>query len=386
MHVVGSTATPETIDRVRKALEKYAPERIADLNALLDPSPHTFVSASPSQNTVSPTQNSLIAKEIKTRLSDWDFGPGGVFDVADRFPGDILYMVASSSISSFDLCEKLGVGELQLTNLLHSVEANYKDVPYHNSIHASDVVHSVFWILEKAELAKQIDPIAVFALLVGAAIHDLAHPGTGNSFHVQSRSTLALRYNDYSVLESMSISEAFFLMKEGANDILKTLKPEDRKTFRSLVISMVLSTDLDNHHSDLALFSERLLGPTRGDPNSPECCAITCGITLHFADIASVAKTWQVYQVWIKRLFAEFAAQGDQEKALGVSPIAENNDRASACPPRAQQKFIGFFANELADALLQVFPKMQEVNDKMEQNLVHLKRWEEKWPCASAEA
>jgi len=385
VHALGSSATPETIGRIRKALEKYAPERLADLEALLAPSPHTFIAPSPSQSAVSP-KNALVAKEIKTRLHDWDFGPGGIFEIADSCSGNILYMVASSSISNFGLCGKLGVGEQELTNLLHSVEANYKDVPYHNSTHASDVVHSVFWILEQAGLAKQIDPIAVFALLVGAAIHDMGHPGQGNAFHVNCGSAVALRYNDYSVLESMSISEAFFLMKDSANDILKPLKAADRQLFRSLVISMVISTDLDNHHRDLAQFRTKMLGPTRGDPNTPDCCAITCGITLHFADVASVAKEWQVYKGWIDRLFEEFGAQGDQEKKLNVSPIAENNDRSQACPPRAQQKFIGFFASDLANALTEVFPKMQEVKDRMDSNLVHLKKWEEKWPCPSSEA
>ncbi len=52
-------------------------------------------------------------------------------------------------------------------------------------------------------------------MLFAAAIHDLAHTGQSNQFHINTKSTLALLYNDQAVLENHHISTAFRIMKTG---------------------------------------------------------------------------------------------------------------------------------------------------------------------------
>ena len=46
-----------------------------------------------------------------------------------------------------------------------------------------------------------------FAALFAAAVHDLGHPGVSSAYLVQSRSPLALMYNDRSVLENHHLAE-----------------------------------------------------------------------------------------------------------------------------------------------------------------------------------
>ena len=56
--------------------------------------------------------------------------------------------------------------------------------------------------------------LEVLAILVAAAIHDVEHTGTTNSFHILSNSELALLYNDKSVLEHHHLHTAFKLMQD----------------------------------------------------------------------------------------------------------------------------------------------------------------------------
>ncbi len=45
------------------------------------------------------------------------------------------------------------------------------------------------------------------ALLLGALIHDFKHPGKSNAFLTKTGHTLALTYNDVSILENYHLSE-----------------------------------------------------------------------------------------------------------------------------------------------------------------------------------
>lgn len=47
----------------------------------------------------------------------------------------------------------------------------------------------------------------VAALLLGALIHDFKHPGRSNAFLAKTGHSLALTYNDVSVLENFHLSE-----------------------------------------------------------------------------------------------------------------------------------------------------------------------------------
>jgi len=56
--------------------------------------------------------------------------------------------------------------------------------------------------------------LEVLAILIAAAIHDVEHTGTTNSFHMLSNSELALLYNDKSILENHHLHTAFKLMQD----------------------------------------------------------------------------------------------------------------------------------------------------------------------------
>lgn len=100
----------------------------------------------------------------------------------------------------------------QVVAFLQALERHYRPNPYHNSTHAADVTQAAAIILRSLRTGVTgITQLEVCACILGAAVHDLAHPGVNNDFLINSRDSNALVYNDRSVNENFHVSTAFTL-------------------------------------------------------------------------------------------------------------------------------------------------------------------------------
>ena len=70
---------------------------------------------------------------------------------------------------------------------------------------------------------------------------------------------MILYFIDKSVLENFHIASVFKLMTENSNmNIFKYLSNSDHSKIRTMIINMVLSTDMSLHFTDLAKVKGRL--------------------------------------------------------------------------------------------------------------------------------
>eukprot|EP00567_Pseudictyota_dubia_P000254 CAMPEP_0197466560 /NCGR_PEP_ID=MMETSP1175-20131217/65118_1 /TAXON_ID=1003142 /ORGANISM="Triceratium dubium, Strain CCMP147" /LENGTH=389 /DNA_ID=CAMNT_0043002609 /DNA_START=1 /DNA_END=1167 /DNA_ORIENTATION=- len=91
------------------------------------------------------------------------------------------------------------------------------------------------------------DPLAKFALVYAALVHDVDHQGVPNRQLVAEGDDLAFLYNDKSIAEQHSLKVAFqTLMKPRFASLRHELIPTsgDQFRFRRLVIELVLCTDI----------------------------------------------------------------------------------------------------------------------------------------------
>lgn len=142
------------------------------------------------------------------KILDWDFN---VFEVAELTNGRPLFFTSLALFTKHDLIRKFNIDEAKLRKFLSVIEDGYDARnPYHNSIHAADVVQTLNYFITTGGLDRYATELDIFASLVAAIIHDYEHPGLNNAFHINTQSELAIRYNDKSV--------PFLWIKETTND------------------------------------------------------------------------------------------------------------------------------------------------------------------------
>ena len=270
--------------------------------------------------------------KIMKNASNWTVD---MFELANASHGNPLQCVSYTVFVEKDTV--LDVLKIEVGNLMtymKRIEAAYLAKPYHNSMHAADVLYGTYYISNVLEYGKSFTPLEKFSLFFSAAVHDVGHLGVSNNFLVRSKSDLAITYNDTSVLEHMHLSLAFSIgQKLGFFEVF----PDSVYTeFRKNVIDMVLATDLGQHMA----FVAQLKAFKANEKNKlPEEKKIFMKTIIKLCDVGHSLKGLDVHLKWTERIVEEFFLQGDEEKSRGM-PVSPFMDRDSPDTPKNQ---IGFF-------------------------------------------
>ena len=108
-----------------------------------------------------------------------------------------------------------------------------------------------------------------------------------------TRNSLAIRYNDISVLENHHVSTGFKVGKE--LKVFNKMERDDYKKFRQLVIIMVLGTDMSKHFQSLGKFKGKF--ERENTDLQREDKELMLEICIHIADISNPAKPWKLCEI-----------------------------------------------------------------------------------------
>ncbi|XP_023342142.1 calcium/calmodulin-dependent 3',5'-cyclic nucleotide phosphodiesterase 1A isoform X2 [Eurytemora carolleeae] len=335
---------------------------------------------------ISTSQAMPIPVEVEVMLKGVDLWDFSVFDYAKTANGSPLLYLGYHILDKHGCMQKFKIAPSVMTCLLSHLEIGYNknSNPYHNNLHASDVLQTTHWFISQTGLKNWLSDLEIFALLFSAIVHDYDHSGTTNNFHIQSGSSLAILYNDRAVLENHHVAEFFRTMKENECNILINMSKSEYKNFRTLMIEMVLHTDMSLHFSQLKNIQNYLLSSK--DKTSFQRSA-ALGLILHSCDISHPAKKWDLHYQWTARCMEEFFKQGDMERSRGLdfSPLC---DRDNTSVPMAQIGFINYIVNptmELTGALISRLIEKKSESSPWELTLpANRIRWQEKFDCGDA--
>ncbi|CAF1687424.1 unnamed protein product, partial [Adineta ricciae] len=210
---------------------------------------------------------------------------------------------------------------------------------------------------------------AIFA----SAVHDVDHPGVTNQFLINTKSDLAIMYNDESVLENHHLAVAFKLLQADERNIFSHLSAKQIKTLRKMVIDMVLATDMSKHMQLLAdlktmVESKKVTGNNIIMLESYDDRIQVLQNMIHCADLSNPTKPLDIYIKWTDRIMEEFWRQGDKERDLGleISPMC---DRRVASVEKHQVGFIEFIVHPLWETWADlVYPDASAILETLEQN------------------
>ncbi|XP_063236585.1 dual specificity calcium/calmodulin-dependent 3',5'-cyclic nucleotide phosphodiesterase 1-like isoform X2 [Bacillus rossius redtenbacheri] len=275
-----------------------------------------------------------VVRVLKT-LDDWSFD---VFALNEAASCEPVKYLGYDLLNRYGMIHKFKVQPVTLEMFLSKIEEGYCKYknPYHNNMHAADVAQTVHYLLCQTGLMNWMTDLEIFATLLAAIMHDFEHTGTTNNFHVMSGTETALLYNDRAVLENHHISATFRVMREEDCNILQNLTREEFREFRTLVIDMVLATDMSFHFQQLKNMKNLL---SLAEPSVDKSKALS--LVLHCCDISHPAKRWDLHHRWTMLLLEEFFRQGDKERELGLpfSPLCDRNNTLVA---ESQIGFIEF--------------------------------------------
>lgn len=262
----------------------------------------------------------------------------------------------------------LKIPEDKLMNLIYNVQKNYNQNPYHNAIHAADVTNTLFVMLERLEVKNisNFSNLETLIILFSGATHDVDHPGNTNAFEINSRSLLALTYNDKSVLENYHLFIFFnFLINDNMN-IFCNFDLAEVKNIRKIFIQNIIATDMLNHATDMKKLVSNVTNP-EFDKTKQENKEFIMTQLIHLSDISNGTKPLEVYDQWVDRLFVEFFGQGDKEKEMGL-PISMLCDREKTAIPESQVFFLNFFTLDLIKNMKIIYPKFEILQETLESN------------------
>ncbi|XP_051998221.1 dual specificity calcium/calmodulin-dependent 3',5'-cyclic nucleotide phosphodiesterase 1A-like isoform X2 [Xyrauchen texanus] len=280
-------------------------------------------------------------------LKDVDKWSFDVFTLQEASNEHALKFLVYELLTRYDLISRFRIPVSSLVSFVEALEMGYSKYrnPYHNLIHAADVTQTAHYLMLHTGVMHWLTELEILAMVFAAAIHDFEHTGTTNNFHIQTRSEVAILYNDRSVLENHHVSAAYRLMQEDEMNILVNLSKDDWRELRTLVIEMVMSTDMSCHFQQIKTMRNTLQQPEGIDK------AKALSLMLHAADISHPAKGWKLHYRWTQALMEEFFRQGDKEAELGL-PFSPLCDRKATMIAQSQIGFIDFIVEPTFSVLV----------------------------------
>ena len=128
-----------------------------------------------------------------------------------------------------------------------------RENPYHTDLHAGDITQSCLVYFKSGKINKicKLNQLSKCALFLSCICHDYKHPGVNNNFLKDTRNSLAIKYNDTSILENMHISESFKLTIDNPDcNIFSGLNSENynklRKEIKDFLKEQLKGTEPDN--------------------------------------------------------------------------------------------------------------------------------------------
>ncbi|XP_062418927.1 cGMP-inhibited 3',5'-cyclic phosphodiesterase 3A-like isoform X1 [Pungitius pungitius] len=333
---------------------------------------------------------------LMSQLNNWNFPIFSLMEKTNGKCGRILSQVSYRLFEDTGLFETFKIPVKEFMNYFHALENGYRDIPYHNRVHATDVLHAVWYLTTQAVpglpsliadhgsasdsdsdsgithshmgflvsktytvsedgygcLSGLIPALELMALYVAAAMHDYDHPGRTNAFLVATSAPQAVLYNDRSVLENHHAASAWNLfMSRPEYNFLVNLNHGEFKRFRFLVIEAILATDLKKHFDFLAEFNAKVGDdPSTGiDWSNENDRLLVCQMCIKLADINGPLKCKDLHLQWTEGIVNEFYEQGDEESSQGL-PISPFMDRAAPQLAKLQESFITHIVGPLCNS------------------------------------
>uniref|UniRef100_A0A8C6PHB7 High affinity cGMP-specific 3',5'-cyclic phosphodiesterase 9A n=1 Tax=Nothobranchius furzeri TaxID=105023 RepID=A0A8C6PHB7_NOTFU len=255
------------------------------------------------------------------------------------------------------LVKELNMNPITLKRWLLAIQENYRNNPFHNFRHCFCVSQMMYGMIHLCNLKEKLTLTDLVILMTTAVCHDLDHPGYNNTYQINARTELAVRYNDISPLENHHCAVAFQIISLPECNIFANVNPDTFKNIRQAIITLILATDMARHGEILECFKQKV---KNFDFSNEEHVICLKKVLVKCCDISNEVRPTEVAEPWVDCLLEEYFMQSDREKSEGL-PVAPFMDRDKVTKPTAQIGFIKFVLIPMFETVMELFPQIEEI-------------------------
>eukprot|EP01129_Flabellula_baltica_P012607 TRINITY_DN5711_c0_g1_i1.p1 TRINITY_DN5711_c0_g1~~TRINITY_DN5711_c0_g1_i1.p1 ORF type:complete len:561 (-),score=122.21 TRINITY_DN5711_c0_g1_i1:17-1672(-) len=290
-----------------------------------------------------------------------------------------LILLTMHMFIKLGLVEVFSIPLVNLYRFLVTVFRKYRDVPFHNYIHAFTVTQTCFYFLRTSNVGKFLEQTDLLAMIVSALGHDLDHPGLTNNFQKNAKTEVAMLHPS-SILENHHLWNCLNILSMPECNILINCTPSDKASIEKRLGHLILSTDLAVHKFTLQSIDKRkkflrkvLKKDQIESPLSEEDRVILTSCLMKSADLSNEIREHSLAKRFANNIMREFFEQSDREASLNYK---QHIDKTTFILSLEQKNFITFLSLPLYERLVYILPGLNETIDTMRQNL---EIWEERY-------
>ena len=318
----------------------------------------------------SSNNTTIILNEINLDTFNIDDKDFDIFEFDKKVGKENTLSLIGNYIFKYFSFEEI-LNQTKYKNWCQKISEGYnRNNSYHTDLHAADIVHTSFIYFKEGLINEiiKLDKSSICALFLSCICHDYKHPGLNNNYLMETNNSIAIRYNDISILENMHISETFKLILSDKNyNIFDNLEKQKYKKIRKQMISCVLGTDMSNHKHSLDFMNKCLNENNHIIENDNQ---EYMNLIVHSADISNPTKKFEIYYKWAELVVEEFYQQGDREKELGLNCSC---DRNKVTLFKSQLGFIDFVEKPFYGLFVKLFPKLNFLEENLNKNRERIK-------------
>ncbi|KAJ3348472.1 hypothetical protein HDU83_001294 [Entophlyctis luteolus] len=297
-------------------------------------------------STSTTVENQMEINAYLENAMSFDFD---VFKLAELTDNQPLYHLSMHLLQYYGLIEHFNIDITVASSFFREVEANYRNLSYHNSFHAADVLQTVnLLLLSDPQMAQNFTKLEILAACIASAVHDVDHPGVNNNYLIQSSHPLAILYNDLSVLEYHHASKAFEIMQKPETNIFAKFSIDQKRDIRKQMINMVIATDMSQHFTYINKLKSKISATTLKLQEAADR-ALVLDMAIKCADLNNPTKSHELCKQWAFRIMEEFFQQGDRERLNGLN-VSMFMDRKETSIPKCQIGFIDILVTPLFES------------------------------------
>ncbi|KAH0789432.1 3'5'-cyclic nucleotide phosphodiesterase family protein [Histomonas meleagridis] len=301
---------------------------------------------------------------------------------APQWDGIGLFKVLWAIMDHFNLFKEFEISNETFYHFIYEISNTYNKVPYHNWRHAVDVTQFVTYQIKITGIDKLLTKFDLLGLIIAAICHDANHEGFTNVFNEKAETPLGILFKNQSVMETHHCTVSIRIISKEECNVFHKLNPEEYKRIWTLIIQLILYTDMSKHFNLLKLANAELDKGKLDISGNEEHKLMIMKIILKCGDISNVSRPFELADKWCDVLCEEFFRQGDLELENGMELTSPLNDREHNDKPKSQISFYNFVCLPLYRTAARALPQL-EVNVKQIES--NLEIWQEEFESEQKE-